>query len=292
MNDWWFKLKRNHLWFLCTCLHCILAEPMGLDVIDLCLWGWEVVQPLWHHLREASSPSPRPVLQAKRLVMKVYWGGRDFEGGYSKAGAKGMSLEHGLQRDTGAGVLFCQKCNVTWDEGTVQKANLTKHSKSFKHLKNTNGVSKSSKSEAAALLKLAPPTSEFYECLTHRLKGSSFRGSDGGPKREAKMTWCISEVLKDRERKKIDQACCIGLSQDVQGSTLSVRSSCCFGSDLQLSRVFTWLTWRNEVWNRSWRSSLRNQEGHSALLHKAPKATRGLGWEEGCLFERTYESVL
>lgn len=151
---------------------------------------------------------------------------------------KGWQNEFGtwLQRDTGAGVLFCQKCNVTWDEGTVQKANLTKHSKSFKHLKNTNGVSKSSKSEAAALLKLAPPTSEFYECLTHRLKGSSFRGSDGGPKREATMTWCISEVLKDRERKKIDQACCIGLSQDVQGSTLSVRSSCCFGSDLQLSR--------------------------------------------------------
>lgn len=218
MNDWWFKLKRTLAFLQSRWGLMSLTLSMGMGV-----------QPLWHHLREASSPSPRPVLQAKRLVMKVYWGGRDFEGWQNEFGTW-------LQRDTGAGVLFCQKCNVTWDEGTVQKANLTKHSKSFKHLKNTNGVSKSSKSEAAALLKLAPPTSEFYECLTHRLKGSSFRGSDGGPKREATMTWCISEVLKDRERKKIDQACCIGFSQDVQGSTLSVRSSCCFGSDLQLSR--------------------------------------------------------
>ena len=151
---------------------------------------------------------------------------------------KGWQKELGswLQQDKSRRTIFCKVCNITWDSSKVQKDSLAKHAKSFKHLQAIGGLPGSTKSENATFLRLAPSSQEFYDCLTRRLKGDSFRGSESGFKREVKMTWCIGQVLLDRERKKLEQTKCIGLSQDVQGSTLSVRFASVHGPDLELSR--------------------------------------------------------
>ena len=151
---------------------------------------------------------------------------------------KGWQNELGrwLQRDDSGTKLFCKVCNITWDMKKVQKDSLAKHAQSFKHRQAIGGLPGSTKSENATFLWLAPSSQEFYDCLTRRLKGDSFKSSESGFKREVKMTWCIGQVLIDRERKKLEQTKCIGLSQDVQGSTLSVRFSHVHGPDLELSQ--------------------------------------------------------
>ena len=127
------------------------------------------------------------------------------------------------------GVIYCDVCNVEWPIAAVRKSSLSKHAKSIKHLQKVGDI-------AGAALRLAPSVQEFQDALSRRLKGESFRASSAGPPKEQKLLWTLSEALLDLERKKLSMAYSIGVSQDVQGSTLSVRASCCWGSKLQLSR--------------------------------------------------------
>lgn len=141
-----------------------------------------------------------------------------------------------LRHDAGNGILKCKFCSIQWPVSSVKKIQLSTHAKAFKHLSLAKGVSGAGDSENAAALKLAPSIVEFRDTISQRLKGCSFRGANTGAKREQKMSWCVAEVLRERERKKLMKAHSVCVTQDAQGSRLSVRVSCCFGDDLEVSR--------------------------------------------------------
>lgn len=204
-----------------------MSKMQGLDVLDFVYGAGEA----------STTTSKGPSRQAKVTSTKSGTVTKPQRPKLRSWVWKGWQKELGswLQRDD-SGMIFCKVCHMTWDKSKVQKDSLAKHGKSFKHLQAIGGLPGSTKSENATFLRLAPSSQEFYDCLTRRLKGASFRGSESGFKREIKMTWCIGQVLLDRERKKLEQTKCIGLSQDVQGSTLSVRFASVHGPDLELSQ--------------------------------------------------------
>lgn len=135
------------------------------------------------------------------------------------------------------GKIVCDVCHSEWDAATVRKTHLKQHALSVKHRQNETGVIGANKHENATALNLAPSVHEFHQCVVRRLKGLSYRGSDPGLPREQKMAWCLSEALLDQERRKLSKAHSVGVSQDVQGSTLSVRVGFCYGQKLNLSRT-------------------------------------------------------
>ena len=137
--------------------------------------------------------------------------------------------------DAGTDVVSCKFCSIEWPAANVRKIQLSTHAKTFKHLKDAKGVKGATDSQNAAALRLAPSVHEFRETISQRLKGCSFRDANQGSKREQKMTWCVGEALRERQRKMLRKAHCVCVAQDAQGSRLSVRVSCCFGDLLEVA---------------------------------------------------------
>jgi hypothetical protein len=79
--------------------------------------------------------------------------------------------------------------------------------------------------DKAGLKIKAPSPDEFVEFAKERLGGESARGSKFGPKRAAKMMFCIDEAILDEHRRDMQGPLTACVSQDARGTTLSVRVS-------------------------------------------------------------------
>ena len=102
---------------------------------------------------------------------------------------------------------------------TVRLSQLRQHAKTMLHESRVRHVPKS-----MVLLKRSkcPSEDEFMSALQRRGQGLSFRSS---PSRahEQKLLFCLGEALKDLQTKSIKDALCLSLSQDLQGTLMSLR---------------------------------------------------------------------
>ena len=89
-----------------------------------------------------------------------------------------------------------------------QKCQLVQHEGSRKHTASCSG---------------SPSVETFSKMLDERSKGVSLRSSAAGRSKSVKMMWCCNEALKDIIKLRVRKGVTSSLTQDGQGSTLSVR---------------------------------------------------------------------
>ena len=190
--------------------------------------------------------------------------------------------------DAGADVVSCKFCSIEWPAANVRKIQLSTHAKTFKHLKDAKGVEGATDSENAAALRLAPSVHEFRETISQRLKGCSFRDANQGSKREQKMTWCVGEALRERQRKMLRKAHCVC---GPRCTRISFVCACVLllwwlaGGGLVPLRL-------QECWNWVGSCGQGDQEASGAVIHQVSSASSWMEFQKWYRFGWLYKTVL
>ena len=133
----------------------------------------------------------------------------------------------------GVGCSLCAAAgyDTAWAEHrkrtNLQLVHLLRHAQTRMHQRAAQLAaceSESSSVDAASCVD-APPAQEFIEVLTERKKGQSYRQSAAAGRAEKglRMSWCLAEALRDKEREALKQSSVVSLHQDVRDSLLLVR---------------------------------------------------------------------
>ena len=89
-----------------------------------------------------------------------------------------------------------------------QKSQLAQHEKGRGHGSSDKG---------------SPSTEAFSNLIDERLKQVSLRKAKAGPHQSIKMMWCCNEALKNVVKQRIRNGLTSSITQDGQGTTLTVR---------------------------------------------------------------------